>query len=133
MPRMRVLTLTRQKKLRQMADKLCEGSDVKVDDIPPAYNVENVKLLIVGISPKMADTNVMRFFSALDSGRAANVAFFTDADPAALKKITDACAEAGVHVIDDILSVKCGLFSSASPADLEAVVAWAKKIDSALG
>lgn len=133
MPRMRVLTLTRQKKLRQMAEKLCEGSDVKVDDIPPAYNVEKVKLLIVGISPRMADTNVMRFFSALDAGRAANIAFFTDADPAALKKITDACAEAGVHVIDDILCVKCGLFSSASPEDLENVAAWAKKIDSELG
>ncbi len=133
MPRMRVLTLTRQKKLRQMAEKLCEGSDVKVDDIPPAYNVEKVKVLFVGISPRMADTNVMRFFSALDTGRAANIAFFTDADPNALKKIIDTCKEAGVNVIDDILSVKCGLFSSASAADLETVTAWAKRIDQSIG
>lgn len=132
MPRLRVLTLTKQKKLKQMAAKLCEGSDVKVDDIPPAYNVEKVKLLIVGITPKMADTNVMRFFSGLDKGRAANIAFFTDADPAALSKIIDACKEAGVNVIDDILTVKCGLFSSASAEDLETVSAWAKKIDGSL-
>ena len=132
MPRLRVLTLTKQKKLKQMAAKLCEGSDVKVDDIPPAYNVEKVKLLIIGISPRLADTNVMRFFGALDKGRAANVAFFTDADPAALKKIIDACKEAGVHVVDDVLTVKCGLFSSASAEDLEAVSAWAKKIDDSL-
>lgn len=132
MARLRVLTLTKQKKLKQMADKLCQGTDVKVDDIPPAYNVEKVKLLIVGISPKLADTNVMRFFGALDASRAANVAFFTDADPAALKKIIDACKEAGTNVIDDILTVKCGLFSSASPADLETVTEWAKKIDASL-
>ncbi|MGM9637904.1 MAG: hypothetical protein ACI3YK_07995 [Eubacteriales bacterium] len=132
MAKLRVLTLTRQKKLKQMAAKLCEGSDVKVDDIPPAYNVEKVKLLIVGISPRMADTNVMRFFGALDPSRAANVAFFTDAAPEALTKIIDACKEGGVNVIDDILTVKCGLFSSASAGDLEQITQWEKKIESSL-
>lgn len=132
MAKLRVLTLTKQKKLKQMAAKLCEGTDVKVDDIPPAYNVENVKLLVVGISPKLADTNVMRFFSALDSSRAANVAFFTDAGPEALAKIINACRESGVNVIDDILSVKCGLFSSASSEDLQQISQWEKKIESSL-
>ncbi|MGM9681792.1 MAG: hypothetical protein ACI3XR_09840 [Eubacteriales bacterium] len=133
MPKLRVLTLTKQKKLKQMAAKLCEGSDVKVDDIPPAYNVEKVKLLVIGISPRLADTNVMRFFGALDPARAANVAFFTDAAPEALTKIIDACKEGGVNVIDDILTVKCGLFSSASAEDLQQICRWEQNIESTLG
>jgi hypothetical protein len=133
MAKLRVLTLTKQKKLKQLAEKLCEGTDTKIDDIPPAYNVEKVNLLIVSISPKLADTNVMRFFGALDPSRAKNIAFITDADPTALQKITDTCKEVGVKVVEDVFTTKCGLFSSASAADYEAVLAWKKKVEESIG
>lgn len=133
MAKLRVLTLTKQKKLKQMAARLCEGNDVKVDDIPPAYNVEKVKLLVVGISARLADTNVMRFFGALDPTRAANIAFFTDGTPESLSKIIAACKEGGVNVVDNILTVKCGLFASASAADLDQIVAWEKSVEEAIG
>lgn len=133
MAKLRVLLLTKQKKLKQMAEKLSAGSDVKVDNIPPAYNVEKIKLLVVGVSPKMADVNAMRFFGSLDPARAQNIAFFTDSTPESLNKIIDVCKEGGVNVVPNILQVKCGLFSSASPDDLAQIEQWEKDVEASLG
>ena len=111
MPKLRVLSLTSQKKLNSIAQKLNETNDTAVDTIPPAYNVEKVRLLIVCISPKKINTNVIRFFDALDKTRAANIAFVTDSDPASLSALCESCKTAGINVIDNIHFFKCGLFS----------------------
>ena len=129
MPKLRVLTLTSQKKLVSIAQKLNESNDTAVDTIPPAYNVERVRLLIVCISAKKINTNVLRVFDALDKNRAANIAFVTDSDPSSIAEISNSCKSAGINVSDNILFVKCGLFSSASPEDLEKAVEWKNAIE----
>lgn len=129
--KMRVLYLSGKSKMKQLAEKLCEGTDVKADTVPPAYNVERAKLLIVGATlGGSMNINAERFFTALDPSRAANVAFFIDGSPENAKKLMDMVAETGVNVIDDVLYVKGGLpfLSKASAADYEAVTKWANKI-----
>ena len=129
MPKLRVLSLTSQKKLNSIAQKLNESNDTAVDTIPPAYNVEKVRLLIVCISPKKINTNVIRFFDALDITRAANIAFVTDSDPASLSALCESCKTAGINVIDNIHFVKCGLFSSASENDYKNALEWKSEIE----
>ncbi len=133
--KMRVLYLSGKGKMKMLAEKLCEGTDIKADTVPPAYNVERVKLLIVGVSlgGSMKDA-ARRFFTGLDQSRAANIAFFVDGSPEKAKQLMDLVAETGVHVIDDVLYVKGGLplISKASAADYQAVTEWANKIINSL-
>lgn len=132
---MRVLYLSGKGKMKQLAEKLCEGTDVKADTVPPAYNVERTKLLIVGVSlGGTMNVAAERFFTGLDVSRASNVAFFVDGSPEKAKKLIDMVAETGVNVIDDVLYVKGGLplISRASAADYQAVTEWADKIIASL-
>lgn len=129
--KMRVLYLSNKGKLRGMAEQLCKENDIKVDTIPPAYNVEKVRLLVVAISlgSSMADAT-RRFFAGLDPSRAANVALIVDGTPENAQNLVEIIKEAGANVMDDILYVKGGLpfLSKASAADLDTASEWCKKI-----
>ena len=112
------------KKLKTLAEAISDGAEKKADTIPPAYNVEKVRLLFVCVQGKknFSDT-VMRFFSGLDKSRADNVAFIIEG-----ATVINAVKEAGANVIDNVLYVKGGLFASASAADIENAKNWAKDV-----
>ena len=117
------------KKLRTLAEAISDNAEKKADVIPPAYNVEKVRLLFVCVkgSKNFSDT-VMRFFAGLDTARAAHVAFIIEGAEGSGEKVISTVKEAGAKVIDDVLYVKGGLFASASAAEIEAAKAWASKI-----
>ena len=98
--KMRVLYLSNKGKLRTIAEQLSKENDIKVDTIPPAYNVEKERLLIVDGTPENA------------------------------QMLIDIIKEAGANVMDDVLYVKGGLpfFSKATPDDLATASEWSKKI-----
>ncbi len=129
--KMRVLYLSGKGKIRSMAEKLANDNDIKVDTIPPAYNVEKVRLLVVAISlgSSLPDT-ARRFFAGLDAARAANVALIVDGTPENAAKLVEIIKEAGANVLDDILYVKGGLpiFSKASASDLETASDWCRRV-----
>ena len=123
------------KKLAALAEAISDGAEKKADTIPPAYNVEKVRLLFVCVkgTKNLSDT-VTRFFSGLDKSRADNVAFIVEGKEGSASHIMDTVREAGANVIDNVLYVKGGLFASASPADIENAKSWAKDvIDSITG
>lgn len=129
--KMRVLYLSNKGKLRSIAEQLSKENDIKVDTIPPAYNVEKERLLIVAITLGSTLTETARrFFAGLDPKRAANVALIVDGTPENAQMLIDIIKEAGANVMDDVLYVKGGLpfFSKATPADLETASEWSKKI-----
>lgn len=129
--KMRVLYLSNKGKIRGIAEQLSKENDIKVDTIPPAYNVEKVRLLIVGITLGSSLTETARrFFQGLDPSRAANVALIVDGTPENAQNLVQLIKDAGANVMDDILYVKGGLpfLSKASPADLETASQWSKKI-----
>ncbi len=121
------------KKLRTLAEAISEGAEKKADTIPPAYNVEKVRLLFVCIKGKsnFSDT-VMRFFTGLDKSRADNVAFIVEGSAGSADKIISAVKETGTNVIDNVLYVKGGLFASASAADIDDAKNWARGIISSI-
>lgn len=129
--KMRVLHLTNKGKLRAMAEQISNENDIKVDTIPPAYNVEKERLLIVAITLGSTLTETARrFFAGLDAKRAANVALIVDGTPENAQMLIDIIKEAGANVMDDVLYVKGGLpfFSKATPDDLATASEWSKKI-----
>ena len=117
------------KKLKSLAEAISDGAEKKADTIPPAYNVEKVRLLFVCVQGKknFSDT-VMRFFSGLDKSRADNVAFIIEGAEGSGATVINAVKEAGANVIDNVLYVKGGLFASASAADIENAKNWAKDV-----
>lgn len=129
--KMRVLYLSNKGKLRSIAEQLSSENEIKVDTIPPAYNVEKVRLLIVAVTlGSSLNETARRFFAGLDSSRAANVALIVDGTPENAKNLVEIIKEAGANVMDDILYVKGGLpfLSKASQADLDTASQWSKKI-----
>lgn len=117
------------KKLRTLAEAISDGAEKKADTIPPAYNVEKVRLLFVCIKggKSLSDT-VMRFFSGLDKSRADNVAFIVEGAEGSAEKVIAAVKEAGSNVIDNVLYVKGGLFASASATEIDEAKNWANSI-----
>ena len=129
--KMRVLYLSNKGKLRSIAEQLSKENDIKVDTIPPAYNVEKERLLIVAITLGSTLTETARrFFAGLDPKRAANVALIVDGTPENAQTLIDIIKEAGANVMDDVLYVRGGLpfFSKATQADLDAASEWSKNI-----
>ena len=129
--KMRVLYLSNKGKLRSIAEQLSKENDIKVDTIPPAYNVEKERLLIVAITLGSTLTETARrFFAGLDAKRAANVALIVDGTPENAQMLIDIIKDAGANVMDDVLYVKGGLpfFSKATQADLDTASEWSKKI-----
>ncbi len=117
------------KKLRTLAEAISDGAEKKADTIPPAYNVEKVRLLFVCIkgSKNLSDT-VMRFFTGLDKSRADNVAFIVEGAEGSAEKVINAVKEAGPNVIENVLYVKGGLFASASADEIDKAKIWARDV-----
>ena len=132
--KMRVLYLSNKGKLRTIAEQLSKENDIKVDTIPPAYNVEKERLLIVAITlgSTMTET-ARRFFAGLDAKRAANVALIVDGTPETVKPLIDLTKDCNANIMSDkILYITGGLpfkfIKTVTPEETATVKAWCEDI-----
>lgn len=133
--KMRVFFYKNEGVAEQLIDVLSREYRVKGDQIPPAYPVENEKLILVCIDdgaskPKKA---LVDFCRNLDSARCQNVAFAYTAKggAAACAALAEIIKGNGINVVAEPrqIPVKSGLFGSkATDASVEAIKAWAKDI-----
>lgn len=132
--KMRVLC-TSKKKLQNLANDIKAKYDLafnSVDVIPPAYSCDKERIVILAISAKGANglSNAVRLFCGeLTKARAQNVALILDGDEIAANAIKSILAEAGTNVIDEVLYVKCGLFSGKpNDQELAQTYAWVDRV-----
>lgn len=113
------------KKLRALAEAISDGAEKKADTIPPAYNVEKVRLLVICVkAAKSYNDTIQRFFNGLDRSRADNVAFIIEGAEGSGVNVIDSVKEAGANVIGNVMYVKGGLFASASADDIANAKTW---------
>ena len=125
-----------QKKLSLLSGVLCAKLDCKADKIPPGYNCENEKLVIIGVKlGKDAPDDLARFCKALNKSRAQNVAFYYDAPKNVVDELMNNVREAGVNVISPALPCKTGglpFLAKLTPEEKAEFESWLEKITAEL-
>ncbi len=130
--RMRVLTHTSKGKLLTIADEVTKiiQADKPTDIIPPAYNCDGERLIVIVASAKSAVSDAFgRFARSVKRSVAANVAFIIDGTPENAAKIVDLFKQNDANVFeDDILYITGGLpfkfAKKVTPEEMEKTTAW---------
>lgn len=133
--KMRVFFFKTDGVAEDLMEQLSRDYRVKADQIPPAYPVENEKLILVCIDdgaskPKRA---LVDFCRNLDKVRCQNVAFCatTDGGVSAAKELATIIKGNGIGVPmePERIPVKSGLFKSKmNDQSIAAVQDWAKRV-----
>lgn len=114
--KMRVFFFKTEGVAEELMEQLSREYRVKADQIPPAYPVENEKLILVCIDdgaskPKKA---LVDFCRNLDNARCQNVAFSatTKGGVEAAKELANIIRSNNINVVDEphLVPVKSGLF-----------------------
>ena len=130
--KMRVLCYPeKNKKLRTIAEIIKAEYELNVnsvDRIPPAYSCDKERLVILATQLKGNLPDDYRLFvRELTKARAANVAIIAAGDEACVAKTKELLHEAGTNVIDDVKTVKVGLFNTKVTDEEKAdILAWVK-------
>ena len=130
--KMRVLCYPESnKKLRAVAEMIKAEYDLNVnsvDRIPPAYSCDKERLVILAIQIKGNLPDSYRLFvRELTKARAANVAIISAGDEGRVAKTKELLKEAGTNVIEDVKTVKVGLFNTkVSDEEKADILAWVK-------
>ncbi len=130
--KMRVLCYPEKKKALAIGNMIKAKYDLNVnsvDKIPPAYACDKERLVILTINLKSKLPDDYRLFvRELTKARAANVAIISAGAPEAVEQTKALVKEAGANVIDDVLTVKMGLFDSkVTPEEETEILAWVDK------
>ena len=117
----------------EMAEAIGRSQQAKIDQIPPAYNMENQKLVVICVEGgKKADSDVMKFISNLNPGRVKNIAIVCIGSEYGCVDEMKASAEKLGVVVGNVkqVEVKGGLFkkSAVSDEDIQKAIAWAGNI-----
>ena len=130
--KMRVLCYPENnKKLHTIAEMIKAEYDLNVnsvDRIPPAYSCDKERLVILAtqIKGNLPD-NYRLFVRELTKARAANVAIIAAGDEACVAKTKELLHEAGTNVLEDVKTVKVGLFNTKVTDEEKAdILAWVK-------
>ncbi|MDD3192657.1 MAG: hypothetical protein PHE47_02190 [Oscillospiraceae bacterium] len=133
--KMRVFFFKTEGVAEELMEQLSREYRVKADQIPPAYPVENEKLILVCIDdgaakPKKA---LVDFCRNLDNARCQNVAFSSTSKGGveAAKELSDIIRSNNINVVDEphLIPVKSGLFGSkVTDESVSDVKIWAKHI-----
>lgn len=134
--KMRMLHFSPSGNAEKIATALAKDQGANADRIPPAYPVENEKLLFICTELKgsSVDKSVTNLCKDLTPSRAKNVAFLAigNGSSSALSELKQMLQSKNVNVIDDIheCAVKSGLFSkgNVSDSDIENATVWARKV-----
>ncbi len=130
--KMRVLCYPENnKKLHTLAEIIKAEYDLSVnsvDRIPPAYSCDKERLVILAVQLKGTLPDGYRLFvRELTKARAANVAIISAGDEGSVQKTKELLGEAGTNVIEDVKTVKVGLFNTKVTDEEKAdVLAWVK-------
>ncbi len=130
--KMRVLCYPENnKKLHNIAEIIKAEYDLNVnsvDRIPPAYSCDKERLVILAVQLKSALPDGYRLFvRELTKARAANVAIISAGDESAVQKTKELLKEAGTNAIEEVKTVKVGLFNTKVTDEEKAdVLAWVK-------
>ena len=123
----------------EMAEAVGRSQQAKIDQIPPAYNMENQKLVVVCVEGgKKADSDVMKFISNLNPSRVKNMAIICiGAEFGCVDEMKASAEKLGV-VVGNVkqVEVKGGLFKKGKLEDAQKTecVDWtAKIVDSLVG
>lgn len=130
--KMRVLCYPENnKKLHTIAEMIKAEYDLNVnsvDRIPPAYSCDKERLVILAtqIKGNLPD-NYRLFVRELTKARAANVAIIAAGDEACVAKTKELLHEAGTNVLEEVKTVKVGLFNTKVTDEEKAdILAWVK-------
>ena len=130
--KMRVLCYPeKNKKLRTIAEMIKAEYDLNVnsvDRIPPAYSCDKERLVILATQLKGNLPDDYRLFvRELTKARAANVAIIAAGDEACVAKTKELLHEAGTNVMEEVKTVKVGLFNTKVTDEEKAdILAWVK-------
>ena len=122
--KMRALTNTGKKKMKEIAAYLAKNGTYASDVIPPAYSCDRERLVVLCVSTGKTSDAFRRFCMELSKDKAQNVAIIAEGKPESANVIADWIRTAGANVVDNILYVKCGLFGGMKPADQQQVEEW---------
>lgn len=134
--RMRVLTHTNQGKLLAIADDVTKliSADKATDSIPPDYNCDGERLVVVVVKAKASyNDSVRRVISNFNRGVTANVAFIVDGTPETVQPLLELTKECDANIMKDkILYINGGLpfkfIKKVTPEEKETVKAWCEDI-----
>lgn len=130
--KMRVLCYPENnKKLHTIAEIIKAEYDLNVnavDRIPPAYSCDKERLVILATQIKGNLPDSYRLFvRELTKARAANVAIIAAGDETCVEKTKELLREAGTNVIDEVKTVKIGLFNTKVTEEEKAdILSWVK-------
>ena len=130
--KMRVLCYPeKNKKLRTIAEIIKAEYQLNVnsvDRIPPAYSCDKERLVILATQIKGNLPDDYRLFvRELTKARAANVAIIAAGDEACVAKTKELLHEAGTNVMEEVKTVKVGLFNTKVTDEEKAdILAWVK-------
>ena len=138
--KMRIIHYSPAGHAETIANAIARAQEANSDKIPPAYPVENERLLFIGVEMKgsSVDKTVKAFCSDLRPDRVKNVAFYVvgGGNFAAIDELKQTVAAKNINVIPDVCEsvVKSGLFSKGNLTDdmVKNAVAWADKIVNSL-
>lgn len=132
--KMRMLHFSKGNGAGDVAQAIARSQGATCDQIPPAYNCENEKLVFVCVDAgKKLDEKVTKFMSYLNPSRVKNIAFVTIGSDttAVLNELKEIANSKDVNVVSELtIKVKSGLFKkgTATTADIENAVKWASEI-----
>ena len=138
--RMRVLTHTNKGKLLAIADDVTKliSADKATDSIPPDYNCDGERLIVLVIKAKPSYTDtVKRVICNLNRGITDNVAFIVDGDEESVKPLLELTKDCTANIMKDkILYITGGLpfkfIKSVTPEERELVKNWCADIFASL-
>lgn len=131
--KMRVLHFAKAGNADAIAAAIAKDQGANCDQIPPAYNCENEKLIFVcAEGNKKSDKAVVEFVKYLNTDRVKNIAFLSVGGAEAVDELKALASSNGINVVGDthVCQVKGGLFKKGKVTDddIKAAVAWASKI-----
>ncbi len=136
--KMRVLHFSKADNASAIAAAIAKSQQTNSDQIPPAYNCENEKLVFVCVEvSKKIDEKVVNFLKNLNSNRVKNLAFITVGSDTgeAMNELKSMAKNVGVNVAADMeCTVKSSLFKKGkvTGADIQNCVDWAAKLVNSL-
>lgn len=132
--KMRMLHFTKGSGAGDVAQAIARSQEATCDQIPPAYNCENEKLVFVCVDAgKKLDEKVTKFMSYLNPSRVKNIAFVVIGSntSACLNELKEIATTRDVNVVSELsINVKNGLFKkgTVNDADIQNAVKWASEI-----
>jgi flavodoxin len=120
-----------------IAAAIAKENSVKVDQIPPAYQPENERVVFISFESNYADEKLEKFLKTLTTAKCKSVAFaVVGPDTKGLDNYKKIVSDLGIKVHDDVYECKVtsGLFKKGKVTEeqVKGALAWSEKIKEAM-